>query len=478
MCGLLCVKSRHPIPLDQHLGALATMHDRGPDFQVWRYHNGIFMGQTVLHFSGSTDVYHGHSKNMLVFNGEIYDWSDHGPWDSDTRLIWHTVQNRDWQRMKRLDGPWAWIWTDFHSVEFATDAQHERHLWHYQDHDIMIVASEIQAIAHYVDLKLTLEPWASKHLPIREHTPWAGVTRVRPGFLYRDGQLSHDIVTMADWAHETQAFTGTFQEAVEELDHIMTMVCRDINRSGPVSLSLSGGLDSSLLATYFEIDDPVTVIMGDKDPVAASLPGHLIDPEHWARAYHHVVDRLRLPPLSWSWVSFALVAGFSRHRAIVSGTGADELFGGYSHNLTGQPSPYHAGHAFRLIADARQNSLVLDYIIHSGGVDLLGLDLVAGLFGREARAPFAHGRVIRFALSLPYHYKVGDQTKEILRSLYQRRTGRPYLRAKQGFAGHCNDSIAYIRPDYHTVSTDRHQAWKDFVYHDFVQRFQSADQDA
>lgn len=474
MCGLLCVRSRRPIDINHHLRALETMHSRGPDFSVWRQENNIFIGQTVLHFAGSTDVYHTRSPSSLVFNGEIYDYSDHGPWDSDTRMIKQLVQNKNWAGLARLEGPWAWIWTDFHTIEFATDPQHERHLWLYQDQDLLIVSSEIQAIRHYVDTPVDLEPWTTKHLALGENSPWRAITRIRPGYLYRDGQIDQAIATMSDWVHDTKPFAGTFDQAVEELDDILAKVCRNITRTGPVSISSSGGLDSGLLETYIDSPDPVTVIMGDKDPVAASRSGIMIDEQQWAAAYHHIVDRLMLPPLSWSWVSFSLVAQHSQQRAIVSGTGADELFGGYAYNLSGQPSPYHAGRDWRFTADREQNNLILDYVIHSGGVDLLGLDLVAGCHGREARAPFAHPRVIKFALSLPYHYKVQGETKRLLRSLYHRRTGHHYQQVKQGFAGHCNDSIIHIRPGYQGHQTNRSQAWADFVYHDFIQRFQPA----
>lgn len=471
MCGILCVKSRRDIPLERHQAALSTMSARGPDMTIWQYQNRIFIGQTVLHFAGSTDIYSNTTDSTaIVFNGEIYDYQHHGDWDSDTRLIKHLVDNCDWQSFKQVHGPWAWIWTDFHSVKFATDPQHERHLWLYQDDDIMIISSEIAAIGHYVNLKIALPEWNDKHLPIQEITPWQNVVKIRPGHLYIDGYIDHDMITLQQWINESQTFSGTFEDAVDSLDKILTDVCESMAKTGPHSISFSGGLDSSLLQTYFPDAEPVTVIMGDKDPIALAASGIPITEQQWAEAYQQVVDKLYLPPLSWSWVSFHLVAQHSQHRAIISGVGADELFGGYPYNLSGDASPYHPDTVEAMITDKRQDSLIQDYIFQAGGVDLLGLDLVAGLNSREARAPFVHPRVIRFAMSLPYDYKVAGETKRILRALYRCRTGREYQQPKLGFAGHCNDSIPYIRPNYVARSAGRNQAWKQFILDDFAIR--------
>ena len=471
MCGLLLVKSKHKIDTSHHVRSLDLMHHRGPDFTTWRHHGEIFIGQTVLHFSGSPKIYHETSQSCLVFNGEIYDYRKHGDWDSDTRLIKSLVDGHQWHQFNELHGPWAWIWTDFSSVKFATDPQMERHLWWYQDDQLSILCTEIAPIAEYVDLHPVLHTWPDKHIDVRFGSPYKNLKLVEPGVVF-DLEQEHAVKLAGfdRWCDDSGTFDGDFDDAVDELDTILREVCQSMSIGHPVSVSLSGGLDSSLLRTYFLGCDDITLAMGDKDPVASCLEHHLVTEELWAQSYLSVTRRLRLPPLSWCWVSYDQVLQHCKTRIMITGAAADELFGGYIYNLTSKISPYSHASQRDMIPDVDQNRLVNDYITQSGSVDLLGVDLVSGLHGIESRTPFAHPRVIKFAISLPYKYKVHENTKLVLRALYHKRTGQEYSAKKMGFAAHCNDSIRFINPTWQS-RYDRLDEWRRFVLHDFMEQY-------
>ena len=53
MCGILLVKSKQELPLEQHLRALSILKSRGPDRTRYQYENGIFIAQVVLHITGT-----------------------------------------------------------------------------------------------------------------------------------------------------------------------------------------------------------------------------------------------------------------------------------------------------------------------------------------------------------------------------------------------------------------------------------------
>lgn len=473
MCGILLVKSSEPIDDSVHLQALELLEPRGPDFVTWRSGRGIFIGQTVLHLTGSDSVYKEETADFVAFNGEIYNYRDLGPFDSDTRYVKHIARHQYWQDVRQWQGPWAWAWTDFNQIMFATDPQMERHLFVYQDQRLLIVSSEIAPILHYVKLQAQKTNWVTKHWPILDRTPWPGIFRAEPGRLYINGTPGPWLDRMQDWYGAP--FSGTFDEAVEELDSIMYDVCRDITPAGKATLSYSGGLDSSLIFDYQPFLDTVSIDIIGKDPIAADVKiGRSVDvsPAEWADAYNRVVKHTRLPLLSWNWASFSCVARATKNRVIITGTGADELFGGYPYNVRYESSPYSASLGLRLIDHVKQNSLLADYVVQSGGVDLLGADLVAGMHGKESRTPFAHQRMIKFALSLPYEYKVSKTTpKAILHALYQRRTKTMKPAIKQGFAGHCNDSMSMIWPGYQSAGLERLAEWRRFIQQDFLRRY-------
>ena len=143
MCGILLVQSQSHIPLEHHLAALRLLEPRGPDFSVHQYHNGIFIGQTVLHITGSADAYQTRGTSFVAYNGEIYNYRDFGSYSNDIELIRQTVPH-DISRFKQMEGMWAWAWTDFDRVLYAKDPQGEKALYRYQDDDILIVSSEIE----------------------------------------------------------------------------------------------------------------------------------------------------------------------------------------------------------------------------------------------------------------------------------------------------------------------------------------------
>jgi asparagine synthetase B (glutamine-hydrolysing) len=151
MCGILFVKSQRPLDLNLHLQAVEKIHARGPDFTHYQHHNNIFIAQTVLHITGEEEFYHRPRSDFLSYNGEVYNYRWFGRYSTDTELVYRTVREQNYKKIPYFEGPWAWVYTNFKSVRFATDPQGERCLYRYQDDDILIVSSEVSAIVSQVD---------------------------------------------------------------------------------------------------------------------------------------------------------------------------------------------------------------------------------------------------------------------------------------------------------------------------------------
>ena len=79
--------------------------------------------------------------------------------------------------------------------------------------------------------------------------------------------------------------------------------------------------------------------------------------------------------------------------------------------------------------------------------------------GVEPRSPFVHPAIIKFAINLPWKYKVENITKPLLKKLFLETWPVDLILPKQGFAGHCNDSYQYLNLTI-PRQEDRHKDWK------------------
>lgn len=497
MCGILLVKSQSPLPLDQHLGALALLDRRGPDGRFWRHRDGIFIGQTLLHITGSPGFYRAQHDPFVAYNGEIYNYKQFGAYSTDAELVSHTL-NHQRSNMYEWEGPWAWAWTDFDSIAYATDPQGERCLYRYQDDDILIVSSEIAPIGRYIDLRPQAQPYASKHWPTVRATPWQGVERVAPGYWHDHAGSRFQIDSMFRW--RTCHGPNTLEEAVEEFASLWPQVLGSMNTSCAAGLTFSGGVDTSLiLAARPDFDHLYTVNTIDKDTVStharefltSAQQDHLVeivlDEPTWAG---HFLDGMRythLPAQSWSWVGQWAIAQACREKVLFTGVGADELFGGYgiydqlAYNQERSVSPYSLYHddsdmewlwgqclAF-YEGEARPATLMMDYLIQITAVDMRGVDLCSQAWSVEPRSPFVHPRVIKFALNLPWQLRQG---KPVLKEYFKRFWPSDLIYPKQGFAGHCNDSYAWLGIDIARVP-DRQQDWRNILLSSYRQHGQT-----
>ena len=85
-----------------------------------------------------------------------------------------------------------------------------------------------------------------------------------------------------------------------------------------------------------------------------------------------------------------------------------------------------------------------------------GVDTLTMACGIEPRSPFCHPAIIKFALNLPWNLRLG---KPLLKKLFLETWPENLIFAKQGFAGHCNDSFKYLGLDC-VRHPDRHTDWK------------------
>jgi asparagine synthase (glutamine-hydrolysing) len=482
MCGILLVKSLDSIPLQKHLSAFALLNSRGPDFSRYRYNNNIFIGQTVLHITGSVDYYHHEHTNFLAYNGEIYNYRELGNYGNDVEFVHDCVENCI-DRINSGWGPWAWAWTDGVNAIYATDPQGERCLFQYQDDQILIVCSEIAPILEYIGSHKIDLPYVNKLWNIIDATPYTGIVRIAPGQLYQDGRCIRNIDNIWSWIKPTRI--KTFDEAYEDFKHTWNTVTGLMTPDCTVALSYSGGLDSSVILSHIDNLELYAVNNIGKDPIVDCIREFLteteqtqlheltLDPKKWAQEFVELVKRVHLPAQSWSHIGQWLVVKHCDQRVLFTGAGADELFGGYdiyqqlTYTTDRSASPYSKYGNSKLWKqcldayehDPKQATLLMDYLYQVSGCDVRGIDVITGAWGIEPRNPFLARPVMQLALNLPIEFKLGTVSKPLIRRLFQERWPESMILPKKGFTGHANDSLPYL-PISIEPTGDRLTDWK------------------
>ena len=493
MCGILLVKSQTEISLDKHLSAFRILQSRGPDFNRFQYKNNIFIGQTVLHITGTDEYYNNPSDNFLAYNGEVYNYRELGAYQNDIEFV-HDCVGNNVTRLNNGWGPWAWAWTDNNTVLYASDPQGERCLYHYQDSDILIVCSEVAPILTYIQTEKIAQPYQTKHWCMLFDTPWRGISRIEPGQLYQDGKIIKKIDSIFDWITSTSY--NNIDEAYEEFQSIWRRVIPAMIPACPAALTYSGGLDSSIILNSIPDLELYAVNNTGKDPIVDCIREFLtpeeqtrlheltVDQQQWARYFNQIIDRLKMPVQSWSFVGQWIVSQQCKQRVLFTGVGADELFGGYDVYsqlnfclASASPSPYSTNNNIQLWQkcleiynyNVVQATLLMDYWHQIVGCDAQGIDAIAGAWGIETRNPFLAKPIMQFALNLPHDFKVGHTSKPLIRRLFLERWRQDLILPKKGFTGHCNDSLPWLGINI-SPTGNRSQDWKTIVQASFYNR--------
>lgn len=491
MCGILLIDGIDTISLERIDTARRYLNRRGPNHaRSWRS-GSLAVYHSVLHITGNPEYYYREpDADFCAFAGEVYNYRDLG-YDSDAWCVHDTVRSRT-GLLKQFKGPSSWVYATDGFVCYATDPQGERHLYRYQDPYRTIVASEVGIIARLVDLEIQPSQYANKGWTLLSDTPYRNVTRLESGRLYIDHQPAHMIDSVFDWVKPRKFHD--LSAVVEEFGVIWQTVMSTLTPDEPATISYSGGVDSDLIAQALPKADLLALDMLGKDPNIGRLPTQLtesqqmhlctqaVTPKQYAGAYQDMIQLTRMPSQSWSHVGKWLVAKHAGHRIVFSGAGADEMFGGYAayldldYNPTGSVSPYSQHHDPALWRqcldcfdqDPRPATLLLDYLYQVVACDSQGLDRAAGAWGRETRAPFMHPDIIKFALSLPWEFRVGVETKPVLKGLWRRTFPDRTLWPKQGFAGHANDSAPWLGVNI-AETGDRLRDWQTIATKSFYQ---------
>jgi asparagine synthase (glutamine-hydrolysing) len=372
MCGIFGVVSLAGRPL-RHPGCLAAMAaalaHRGPDGEQIVGHERARIGARRLAImdltTGDQPFVNPDRSVWMVCNGEIYnapelrrECTEAGyPFRSkgDIETIVPLYDRYGPDAVGRLDGMFGLaVWDDrLRRLVLARDRAGEKPLfWTERDGELRF-ASEVQALLVFPDQPRRLNPVAAAlyaalgYVPA-PYTMIAGIAKLAPAHLLvadRGG-----VTQRCYWDAAAVARSPSRLDGPATLTPVLLRaVERELMSDVPVGVFTSGGLDSSLLAAA-----AARVMAGEKihtysvrfiepgydeSPYAEAVTHHIHTSHHvvtaddtaLARAFETVTGALGEPVGDPAILPTYLLAEAAREhvKVVLSGEGADELFGGY-----------------------------------------------------------------------------------------------------------------------------------------------------
>ena len=353
----------------------ARMHVRGPDAEGLWSAAGIVLGHrrlAILDLDARSNqpMVSADERYVIVFNGEIYNFhelrcqleAEGGGFrtTSDTEVLLELFARDGEKMLPRLRGMFAFaIWdTQKQELFMARDPYGIKPLYYTQTQDGLLFASQVKTLMASGAMLADMEPaglagfylWGSIPEP---WTLYRGVFSLPAGnwMRVREGKAElpvswHDI--RSHWRGEGKHLSALeLQEYVRQAvaDSVRAHLVADV----PVSVFLSGGIDSAALAGMASgmgaQVEGITIgfeeFIGrheDEVPVAAAIAAHYglphtvhrVSRAEFERDIPLILDAMDQPSIDGVNTWFASKAAAERgYKVVLSGVGGDELFCGY-----------------------------------------------------------------------------------------------------------------------------------------------------
>lgn len=442
---------------------VSAQRHRAPDESDFYHDDDVALGMgrlSIIDLKSPGLALYREDHLVLCYNGEIYNYLELKKelkakgWEfrttSDTEVLMKCWREWGVKMFDKLNGMFAFAIYDKRKKQLllARDISGEKPLYFSHHGKKLIFSSEAKAFPQVMKVRKRKDDFFEAFQHCFKTTLWEGVEELPPAHY-----LLYDVRTGKKQIKEHWVFEPrhiNLKTAEQELESLLEDAVKLRIRSDvPIGLYFSGGIDSSLLSALHKFDHQYYF-----DNKAPGLK------EEFFRDIPKVLWHLDFPVGSFGFYGMWKLAKMASKdvRVILSGEGADELFGGYVRYLPvareyelRQAFPSykfmfdrHFGEPDYLGAFAKittRNDKYTEFVreklkpyfkMFDDPVNAMGFadfklifpsllqmgDRMAGAFGIENRCPFLDRRIIEFAFSLPPKFKIDTlQQKVLLRRL-------------------------------------------------------------
>lgn len=336
---------------------------RGPDGDGFHVDENIAMGFRRLSIidlnTGDQPIYNEDRSLVINFNGEIYNYKELREdliskghvfsTKGDTETVLHGFEEYGPEVVKKLRGMFAFVIYNTKTKDFfaSKDPFGIKPFYYYDTPNLFMYGSEIKAFLHHPDFKKELNKDALKtYLCFQYSVPtesfFKNVYKLNPGhyLTYKDGKVTTTKYFQIEYENSNDDLDTTIEKINAVMkDSIEYHKVSDVE----VGAFLSSGVDSSYIVANANVDKAFTV--GFKsDHFDETEDAHalceILKMKHsreyiTADMFFDILPTVQYhsdePHANLSAVPLYFLANMASKevRVVLSGEGADELFGGY-----------------------------------------------------------------------------------------------------------------------------------------------------
>ncbi|MDE6729598.1 MAG: asparagine synthase (glutamine-hydrolyzing), partial [Oscillospiraceae bacterium] len=373
MCGFVGFTNQ----IDNASQVIESMMDairhRGPDAGGKYVDADIALGHRRLSIidvseQGNQPLYSADGNLVLVFNGEIYNFQEiraelqqkgyQFQTQTDSEVLIYSYAEYGTQMLSKLRGMFAFvIWDKKRKRLFgARDFFGIKPLYYAQMGDTLLFGSEIKAfLQHPAFVKelntAALEEYLTFQYSAMNETFFKNVYKLQPAhyFIYENQKLEikryWDVHFHADEKPDLQQWVQEISKVFHE--SVKAHKIADVE----VGSFLSSGVDSSYVAAIADVDKTFTVGFGKDEKyneigwaknfskaIGKKNYSKVIEPEEYWGELKHIQYQMDEPLADPAAIALYFVCGLAAKqlKVVLSGEGADEIFGGY--NVYSEPN--------------------------------------------------------------------------------------------------------------------------------------------
>ncbi|MDZ5472602.1 asparagine synthase (glutamine-hydrolyzing) [Bacillus sp. 31A1R] len=373
MCGFIgCVHEKPQNFRDEQKQLFSNMNDiithRGPDDDGYFYDNHIQFGFRRLSIidieSGHQPLTYENERYWIIFNGEIYNYVELREellkegltfeTSSDTEVIIALYSHIKEKAVEKLRGMFSFvIWDKQEQTLYgARDPFGIKPFFYFDDGEKTFFASEKKSILLALENDVinydSLQHYLTYQFVPEPYTMSEGIEKLEPGH-YFTKKIGQKMNINRYWKAHFQPVKKSEDEFIKEIRDILFDSVKIHMRSDvPVGSFLSGGIDSSIIASIAKQYHPaiktfsvgfehngfseIDVAKETADKLGVENISYVITPQEYMNEIPRIMWHMDDPLADPACVPLYFVAREARKHVtvVLSGEGADELFGGYN----------------------------------------------------------------------------------------------------------------------------------------------------